>query len=48
MLPTIYITNLEQNAFKEFLGDRLADRLRENRLRRFAFGGGSLRAMPMN
>ena len=45
MLPTIYITNLEQNAFKEFLGDRLADRLRENRLKRFAFNGESLRGL---
>jgi hypothetical protein len=42
-IKSVNITNLEQNAFKEFLGDRLADRLRENRLRRFAFGGGSLR-----
>jgi len=43
MLPTIYITNLEQNQFKEFLGDRLADRLRENKIQRFAFYGESLR-----
>jgi len=27
-LPTIYITNLEQEAFQAFLGVRLADRLR--------------------
>jgi hypothetical protein len=43
MLPTIYITNLEQKAFKDFLGSRLADRLRENHLERFAFDGESLR-----
>jgi len=44
MLPTVYITNLEQSDFREFLGSRLADRLRENRLERFAFDGESLRA----
>ena len=43
ILPTIYITNLEQEGFREFLGDRLADRLRENRVKRFAFEGESLR-----
>ena len=43
MLPTIYITNLEQKGFREFLGDRLADRLKENRIKRFAFDGESLR-----
>lgn len=43
MLPTIYITNLEQKAFKDFLGSRLADRLRENHLKRFTFDGESLR-----
>ena len=43
-LPTIYISNLEQKAFKEFLGSRLADRLKENKLQRFAFNGESLRA----
>jgi hypothetical protein len=43
MLPTIYITNLEEIGFRKFLGARLADRLRENRIQRFAFNGGSLR-----
>jgi len=43
MLPTIYITNLEQDDFRAFLGSRLADRLRENGLKRFAFDGESLR-----
>ena len=43
LLPTIYITNLEQEGFRKFLGDRLTDRLRENKLRRFAFNGQSLR-----
>ena len=43
MLPTVYITNLEQHDFRAFLGSRLADRLRENCLERFAFDGESLR-----
>ena len=43
MLPTVYITNLEQNEFRRFLGNRLADRLRENQIKRFAFDGESLR-----
>ena len=43
MLPTVYITNLEQRDFRAFLGSRLADRLRENCLERFAFDGESLR-----
>ena len=43
VLPTIYITNLEQSSFKDFLGSRLADRLKENHLKRFAFDGDSLR-----
>ncbi len=43
MLPTIYITNLTEKRFKEFLGDRLADRLREANIARFAFVGESLR-----
>jgi DNA replication protein DnaC len=43
ILPTVYITNLEQSDFRAFLGSRLADRLRENHLERFAFDGGSLR-----
>ena len=43
MLPTVYITNLEQSDFRAFFDSRLADRLRENRLERFAFDGGSLR-----
>ena len=43
MLPTVYITNLEQSEFRKFLGSRLVDRLRENRIKRFAFDGESLR-----
>jgi DNA replication protein DnaC len=43
MLPTIYITNLNQNQFKEFIGERLADRLRETNVKLFAFKGESLR-----
>jgi len=42
-LPTVYITNLEQKTFRDFLGSRLADRLKENKLKRFAFNGLSLR-----
>ena len=42
MLPTIYITNLTEKRFKEFLGDRLSDRLRESNIARFAFVGESL------
>jgi len=45
MLPTVYITNLEQNGFRDFLGSRLTDRLRENGLKRFAFDGESLRGL---
>ena len=43
MLPTVYITNLEQSEFRKFLGSRLVDRLRENKIKRFAFDGESLR-----
>jgi hypothetical protein len=43
MLPTIYITKLEEIGFRELLEARLADRLRENMIQRFAFNGGSLR-----
>jgi len=45
MLPTIYITNLTEKRFKDFLGDRLADRLREANIARFAFVGESLRGI---
>ena len=43
MLPTIYITNLTEDRFKDFIGERLADRLRESNVARFAMVGDSLR-----
>ena len=43
MLPTIYISNLTENRFREFIGERLADRLRESNVARFAMVGDSLR-----
>jgi len=43
MLPTIYITNLLQAQFKRFIGERLVDRLKENSIKSFGFGGDSLR-----
>jgi len=43
MLPTIYISNLTENRFREFIGERLADRLKESNVARFAMVGDSLR-----
>ena len=43
LLPTIFITNLTQNQFREFIGERLTDRLKENRIKPFALVGDSLR-----
>lgn len=43
MLPTIYISNLTDKEFKVFVGDRLADRLNESKIKRFAFSGESFR-----
>jgi len=43
ILPTIYISNLTDKEFKVFVGDRLADRLNESKIKRFAFSGGSFR-----
>ncbi len=43
LLPTIFITNLEEKDFMKFLGDKLASRLRENRIKSFPFRGESLR-----
>jgi len=43
MLPTIYISNLTENRFKEFIGERLTDRLKESNIARFSMVGDSLR-----
>lgn len=43
MLPTIFITNLDVNEFKEFVGDRIVDRMRDNSVIRIALTGESLR-----
>jgi len=43
MLPTIYISNLTENRFKEFIGERLTDRLKESNVARFSMVGDSLR-----
>jgi DNA replication protein DnaC len=45
MLPTIFITNLKESEFKEFVGDRLADRLRDNNIKRIVFNEQSLRGV---
>jgi DNA replication protein DnaC len=42
-LPTIYITNMNEKEFKEFVGDRVVDRLRENGVIRATLVGESLR-----
>ena len=43
MLPTIYISNLTDTEFKTFVGERLVDRFKESKIKRFAFSGGSFR-----
>jgi len=45
MLPTIIITNRSENELKQFLGDRLTDRLRDNKVIRFTFKDKSLRGV---
>lgn len=42
-LPTIYITNLEIEEFKAFVGDRVTDRLKENKVHPIVMDGESLR-----
>jgi len=42
-LPTIFITNLTQEEFKKTIGDRAADRLRDNNVQKFTLRGESLR-----
>ena len=43
MLPTIFITNLDLVEFKEFVGDRVSSRLRENKVIRVVMEGEDLR-----
>lgn len=43
LLPTIYISNLETDEFKQFLGDRVTDRLKDNKINRITLSGESLR-----
>ena len=43
MLPTIFITNLTSAEFKEFMGDRIASRMRENKVKTILMVGEDLR-----
>lgn len=43
MLTTIYITNMNQQQFKDFVGDRVIDRLRDNSVVTVTMTGESLR-----
>lgn len=43
MLPTIFITNMTENEFKFFVGDRVTSRLRENKVIRVMMDGQDLR-----
>ena len=43
MLPTIFITNLTSKEFKEFLGDRIVSRMRENKVKTILMTGEDLR-----
>lgn len=43
LLPTIYITNMKEDEFKSFVGDRIASRLRENKVIRVMMSGDDLR-----
>jgi len=43
MLPTIFITNRTVSEFKEFVGDRVSDRLRDNKIIRVTLDGESMR-----
>ena len=43
MLPTFFITNLSQKDFKKSMGDRVIDRLRDNKAIQFTLEGDSLR-----
>jgi len=43
MLPTIFITNRTVDEFKAFVGDRVTDRLRDNKIKRVILDGESMR-----
>jgi DNA replication protein DnaC len=43
LLPTIFITNMNEEEFKSFVGDRVASRLRENKVIRVMMSGQDLR-----
>jgi DNA replication protein DnaC len=43
LLPTIFITNMNEEEFKSFVGDRVASRLRENKVIRVMMSGEDLR-----
>jgi len=43
LLPTIFITNMNEEEFKLFVGDRVASRLRENKVIRVMMSGQDLR-----
>lgn len=43
LLPTIFITNMNESEFKAFVGDRVASRLRENKVIRVLMDGEDLR-----
>ena len=45
MLPTFFITNLSEDNFKKLAGDRLTDRMRDNKVVRFSMNGKSLRGV---
>ena len=47
MLPTIFITNLNQKEFKEFVGDRVVSRLRENKVISVVMEGEDLRGKKL-
>jgi DNA replication protein DnaC len=43
LLPTYFITNLNQKQFKERVGERVVDRLKDNNVQQFTMKGESLR-----
>lgn len=45
LLPTIFITNMNADEFKNFVGDRITSRLRENKVIRVLMDGQDLRAL---
>lgn len=45
LLPTIFITNMNADEFKNFVGDRITSRLRENKVIRVLMDGKDLRGI---